>query len=125
MPHLHRLTAERTVGTIVEMRDDGALVGIVTRADLVRAVARRSAATMPTRRQSNPAIRKQLLTELKHQSGWRAGESRVFVSEGIVYYQGVIANEDERHAARVAAENIPGVNGIVDSRTMWQAMFLA
>ena len=123
LSRLVSLFASRAVRRIVVSREDE-LVGIVTRADLVRAVAQRSAANTTRRQQSDPAIRKQLLTELKRQSWWRAGESRVFVSEGIVYYQGLIANEDERRAARVAAENIPGVNRIVDSRTMWQAMLV-
>jgi osmotically-inducible protein OsmY len=40
----------------------------------------------------------------------------VIVTGGIVHYWGVIDSDDERAAARVAAENVPGVRGIEDHR---------
>ena len=46
--------------------------------------------------------------------------STVYVSEGVVTYSGAIGAEEERHAARVAAENIAGVRGIEDRRPMYR-----
>jgi osmotically-inducible protein OsmY len=33
-----------------------------------------------------------------------------------VHYRGLIRNDDERRAARVAAENVPGVRSVEDDR---------
>lgn len=94
------------------------LVGIVTRADLVRAIAK-------TRRDSEPPwqadedIRRHLLAELEKQPWWRSDWSAVDVFGGVVSYRGLLESEDERRAARVAAENVPGVRGVEDKRTPW------
>ena len=36
--------------------------------------------------------------------------------DGVVHYLGLIDTEDQRNAARVAAENVPGVRGVEDHR---------
>ncbi len=47
----------------------------------------------------------------------RAGLT-ITVVDGIVAFDGVILDEHERGALRVAAENVPGVKGIID-RLVW------
>jgi hypothetical protein len=42
--------------------------------------------------------------------------SSVTVENGVVTFAGLIETENERIAARVAAESIPGVRGVVDDR---------
>ncbi|MNT04188.1 BON domain protein [compost metagenome] len=47
------------------------------------------------------------------------------VDNGIVMYHGMVGNEAERDAARVAAEGIAGVRGVVDEQLCtieWQTM---
>ena len=96
------------------------LVGIVTRADLIRALARtRHLEASPS--QSDEAIRLRLLEELEQQRWWRPSWSAVDVRDGVVHYRGLLESEDERRAARVAAENVPGVRGVQDDRTLWTA----
>jgi CBS domain-containing protein len=100
------------------------LVGIVTRADLVQALAQAPDPEIP-RSQSDEAIRVRLLAELEQQPWWRPGWSAVHVRDGVVYYKGLLENEDERNAARIAAENVPGVRGVEDERmqaALWQPM---
>ena len=100
------------------------LVGIVTRADLIHALAQ-TQDLEPPRSQSDEAIRLRLLTELEQQPWWRPGWSAVHVRNGVVHYKGLLENEDERAAARVAAENVLGVRGIEDDRVqaaLWQPM---
>jgi CBS domain-containing protein len=94
---------------------DDRLAGIVTRADLVRALAERSRAGRQARIQSDEAIRAQLLKELSSQPWWPAASS-VTVTGGMVRYEGVYEKEDDRTASRIAAENIPGVRGVEDLR---------
>jgi CBS domain-containing protein len=100
----------------------GALAGIVSRANLVQAIA---SAPHPEERihpSGDDAIRGRLLTELEQHSWWRPGRSSVRVNEGVVSYRGTIDSEDERDAARVAAESIAGVRRVEDRRRLFQPM---
>lgn len=92
------------------------LVGIVSRSDLVQALAAAKRANWKTGPLTDEAIRRLVLAELRRQSWWRTDRSNVTVQEGVVTYAGLIELENERIAARVAAETVPGVRGIVDRR---------
>jgi osmotically-inducible protein OsmY len=91
------------------------LVGIVTRANLVQALAVAMQAAKGSRALTDEAIRTHLLQELGAQPWWHE-TSNVIVTDGIVHYWGVCENEEEKQAARVAAENVPGVRRIDDHR---------
>ena len=91
---------------------DGKIVGIVSRADLLKVLASGGAETADA--EQDRAIRRQLLTELREQKWADAGEGRVVVSDGIVHLWGIVGSEDERRALRIAAENTLGVRGIED-----------
>jgi osmotically-inducible protein OsmY len=91
------------------------LVGIVTRANLVQALAANMRGVPVHRALGDDAIRKRLLEELGAQAWWHES-SNVIVTDGIVHYWGVCENEEEKRAARVAAENVPGVRRIDDHR---------
>jgi len=104
------------------------LVGIVTRTDLVRAVRAVGATAdnlAANRTMSDEAIRLRVQTELEKQSWWQSKWCSVLVSNGLVRYTGISDNYIDRQAARVAAENVPGVRGVQDDRlqfTDWQPM---
>jgi CBS domain-containing protein len=90
------------------------LVGIVSRADLVRALAvKPDASAAPA---DDEGIRRRLLAELEREPWWRSAYVNVTVSEGVVHYWGATEDDDDRVAARVAAENVPGVRRVVDHR---------
>lgn len=95
----------------------GALVGIISRADLVRALAR-LVADEPAFTSPDNEIRQRVLSELER-AAWapRAGIT-VVVKDGVVELDGVILNEKEREALRVAAENVSGVKAVRD-RLVW------
>jgi len=95
---------------------DGRLVGIVSRANFVQALAVRPQPATPARQESDDSIRRRLLAELARQAWWRTSSSTAFVTEGVVHYWGIVDEDDERRAARVAAENVSGVRGIEDHR---------
>ena len=89
------------------------LVGIVSRADLLRALARRideqSAAAM-----GDDEIRERILAELAKVSWVPRDGIEIGVENGVVNLDGVILDESEREALRIAAENVPGVRAVED-----------
>lgn len=96
---------------------DGRMVGLVTRADLVRALARMCApAAAPSRPLEDAEIRARLLAELAKQPWWVGTWSSVVVNQGVVRFIGFVQGESQKEAARIAAENIPGVRGVEDER---------
>jgi CBS domain-containing protein len=89
------------------------LVGIVSRADLLRALARRideqTAAAV-----GDDEIRERILAELAKVSWVPRDGIEIAVENGVVNLNGVILDENERVALRVAAENVPGVRAVED-----------
>jgi CBS domain-containing protein len=89
------------------------LVGIVSRANLLHALATLAAAA-PASTASDETIRKNLLVELEHQKWAPVGLLNVIVRDGVVGLWGTITDERERQALIVAAQNIPGVKDVED-----------
>lgn len=98
---------------------DGRVIGIVSRSDLVAALAASRAEPADAAPQDDEAILARLLAELGRQSWWRADLSIATVENGVVTYRGLMDSEGERAAARVAAEAIPGVRGVKDLRGVY------
>ena len=96
----------------VPVMHDGQVVGLVSRADLLKVLTSGGAETADE--EQDRAIRRQLLAELREQKWVDAGEGRVVVTDGIVHLWGVVGSEDERKALHIAAENTPGVRGVED-----------
>ncbi len=97
------------------------LIGIVSRANLIQALAVDKRSRKPARPSDDHTIRERLLAELESQPWWRMS-SNLIVTDGIVHYWGIINAEDERQAARVAAENVPGVHKVEDHRFIPQSI---
>lgn len=98
------------------------LVGIVSRANLIQAMALAAHPAKQIHPGGDDAIRGRLLTELEGQPWWRPAQSSVLVNEGVVHFWGTIDSEDERDAARVTAQNISGVRRVEDRRRMFQPL---
>lgn len=92
---------------------NGKLVGIVSRANLVQAVA--SAKKTPKIPPSDTMIRDRLLKHLKQQKWAHTLLLNVTVSGGVVDLWGIAQSEAERQAIRVAAESIAGVRAVNDN----------
>jgi CBS domain-containing protein len=101
----------------VPVIENGKLLGMVSRADLLGALAQVLDAPQAAAA-GDDAIRARVFAELETRD-WapRAGLT-ITVKDGIVGLDGVILDEHERTALRVAAENVPGVKGVVD-RLVW------
>jgi CBS domain-containing protein len=89
------------------------IVGIVSRADLLRALAR-AAAKLPSPSTNDTAIRQAIFAELDKQSWVPHATINVAVANGVAELHGTILDERERHALRVAVENVPGVTEVHD-----------
>ena len=101
----------------VPVVDHGKVVGIVTRANLLHAVASFAHEIAPLSAE-DAAIREQLLAALKDQPWAPVTPIDVSVRNGVVQLSGVITDERQRQALRIAAENIPGVKD-VESNIVW------
>jgi CBS domain-containing protein len=90
----------------------GELVGVVSRANLIQAVA----TARPKLEIAIPdsIIRQKLLDELKKQPWANTLNLNIIVKDGAVDLWGYARSADERSAIRVAAEAIPGVTIVND-----------
>jgi len=101
----------------IPVLDGDAPVGIVSRADLLRALAR-SLEEQPVAVAGDDEIRERILAELASASWVPRDGLAITVTDGIVGLDGVILDEKEREALRVAAENVPAVRAVED-RLVW------
>jgi CBS domain-containing protein len=88
------------------------IVGIVSRANLLQAVAS-LARQIPDPTADDDHIRNRILGALER-SDWCPFGLSVVVRDGVVHLSGVITEERSRQAAVVAAENVAGVNKVHD-----------
>jgi CBS domain-containing protein len=107
-----RLMERRRVKRLPVMRD-GQLVGIISRANLVHALAGVAREIKPTGA-ADGAIRDQILEALAKQTWAPLASINVTVRNGVVDLWGTILDERARSALVVAIENVAGVKGIHD-----------
>ncbi len=89
------------------------VVGIITRSNLMRAMVS-LAREAPPAAADDAAIRARLLAEIDRQQWAPAATVNVVVRDGVVELWGLIVDERQRDALKVAAENIPGVKAVKD-----------
>ena len=93
---------------------DGKLVGIVSRADLLRGLAAHKEHMPSLHTPDDRSIRK-AIDELVAREGWVThGSFSVIVAEGAVELWGLVDSEEERHALKIAIGDIEGVRSIED-----------
>jgi CBS domain-containing protein len=93
---------------------DGKLAGIVSRANLVRALAMTINQAADGAAADDRAIRDKLLAELKAQKWAEVSPANVTVQDGVVHLWSSYLSEQEKRALVVAAENVPGVRRVED-----------
>lgn len=87
-------------------------VGIVSRANVLRAFASREAsapAELPARDRD---IKHRLEAALANEPWWHEHTCSILVAGGVVHLWGTTESADEREAIRVVAENTSGVSGV-------------
>ncbi len=91
---------------------DGQLVGIVSRANLIQAIASSgSKLEVPV---SDATVRDKVLAHLNVQRWAHTGLLNATVNDGVVDLWGITGSETERKAIRVAAESMAGVRAVND-----------
>ncbi len=90
------------------------LVGIVSRADLLRQLA--GSFPQPTTGTNDTKIHDDIIAEFRRQS-WALDGIKVVVTGGVVDLEGIIFESSQRAAVRVAVENVPGVTAMRDHTT--------
>ncbi len=93
---------------------DGKLAGIVSRANLVRALAMTISEAPGGAEADDRSIRNRLLAELKAQKWAEVSPANVTVKDGVVHLWSSYLSDQERRALVVAAENISGVRRVED-----------
>lgn len=90
------------------------LLGVLARSDVLRALSGALPGAAAPRSLEDEAIRKAVASELEKQSWSGKDMIRVEVDQGRVTLSGMILDERARLAAKVAAENTPGVVSVID-----------
>ena len=117
------ITEDTALAEIVELMEknhikrlpvvrDGKPVGIVSRANLLQAVAS-LAREIPDPTADDDHIRNRIIAAME-KNDWCPFGLGVIVKDGIVHLSGVITEERAREAAIVAAENVEGVKKVHD-----------
>ena len=101
----------------VPIVENDELVGIVSRANLVQALA--SAGKDLDVAPSDKVIRERLIAHLRDQPWADTALVNLTVNDGVVDIWGMVHTDAERRAMRVAAEASPGVRAVNDNLTLW------
>jgi CBS domain-containing protein len=97
----------------VPVTRDGKVIGIITRANLVRALAATKGAPPRQVEDDDRAIRAHLLAELGREEWAKVWPEDIVVRDGVVHFWlSSDEPEEKKQALRVAAETIPGVRGV-------------
>jgi CBS domain-containing protein len=92
---------------------DGKLIGIVSRSNLVQALAT-VVGRMDQHDETDRQIRLELQSRLQQQSWTDFGSRNITVSDRVVHLWGLVGSEVERKAQLALAENVPGVARVSD-----------
>jgi len=93
--------------------DGDEVVGIVSRANLVQALATVSHELKDTSSEDR-GIQERVLAEIDRQAWYSVAAVNIIVRDGVVELWGAILDERAPEAVRVAAENVPGVKQVND-----------
>jgi CBS domain-containing protein len=121
---VHTVTEDTNLEDVVELMERRRIkrvpvmrakkvVGMVTRSNLMHAMVSLARAE-PKSAKNDAAIRETLLAEMQKESWAPVAMVNVVVRDGVVELWGVIIDERQRDALKVAAENIPGVRAVKD-----------
>jgi CBS domain-containing protein len=105
---MHRNSIKR-----IPILRDGAIVGIVSRANLLQALLSREPAADASPH-SDEETRRAVIAELEKNGLTSTWPINIVVNAGVVHLWGFVASKAVSRAHRVAAENVPGVKRVKD-----------
>jgi CBS domain-containing protein len=92
---------------------DGKIVGIVSRANLLQALA--SLKNIPAGTTDDATIREKLTSRLEHEQWAKPSLINLIVHDGTVDVWGIVDSQTEKKAVRVLVESTPGVRVVNDN----------
>ena len=98
----------------VPVIQDGKLVGIVSRANLLHGLAASKDAGPAAPSVDDRQLRKNILAKLENENWISHGALNVIVTSGSVELWGWVNSEDERKALMIAVETVEGVTSVED-----------
>jgi CBS domain-containing protein len=108
--HIARVMEERRIRHVPVVRDGGRLVGMVTRAHLLR-----SALRLPRHRDERApdnVVRRAVIRAMREQPWADTRFTFVDVQDGVVTFSGLVRNEHVERGLRALAEEVPGVKDV-------------
>jgi CBS domain-containing protein len=122
-PHVVSASEDTSLGEIATLLEkhrikrvpiiqDGKLVGIVSRSNLIQALA--SSLHADPSKDTDRKIRLELLSRLDDQNWTNFGSRNIIVADGIVHLWGLVGSPEERTALVALAEGVQGVVGVSD-----------
>jgi len=99
----------------VPIVENGRVVGIVSRANLLQALASPSRRVEVATQANDSQIRDKVLAQLQAEAWTRPSLINVIVQDGTVELWGIVDSASEKKAVRVAAEVTPGVRAVNDN----------
>jgi CBS-domain-containing membrane protein len=108
LPEIAHLLETRRIKRVPVLRD-GAVVGIVSRADLLRGFALQPSADASA---DDRALRQRLTVELERAGVRSHGYVNLVVRDGAVHLWGIVPAREEAEALRRAAARVPGVASV-------------
>jgi CBS domain-containing protein len=97
---------------------DGKLVGIVSRANLLRGFSATAPDVETPITSDDRQIRDAILKEVDENTGVWVDRINVIVTAGVVQLWGLVESQEEKTAVEVAAENTPGVKSVENNLGM-------
>ncbi|HWT36996.1 MAG TPA: CBS domain-containing protein [Paraburkholderia sp.] len=94
----------------VPVLKDGKLVGIVSRSNLIRALAS-VASPADSSTHDDAGLRDAIVLQM-HGQRWGLSKQGVLVKDGVAHLWGVVESEEEKRAICIAAEGVPGVKRV-------------
>lgn len=98
----------------VPVVSNGKLAGIVSRANLVQALASLETKPIPQVSPTDAEIRTRVLQRLKNEPWANTSLLNILVSDGVVDLWGIVQTLTEKEAVRIAAETTAGVRSVND-----------
>jgi CBS domain-containing protein len=111
------IMAARSIKRLPVLRD-GALVGLISRADLLQAIASTEDEHTAA---GDEALATSIRARLVQLESMLAELPTVLVTHGVANLWGSVRSEAERDAVRVVVESVPGVQGIDDHMSLFLA----
>ena len=118
--HIAHLMEEHKIRRVL-VAEAGKVLGLVSRADLVRALV--GTMSDPSGEHSDEEIRRALLAEMKREPWSSRLNTGVSVTDGVVEFSGFHHSDATSRALRVLAGNVPGVKEVVDNTVPLPVVF--